>query len=283
MFHHMIRLCGTGSKLTKLPKVLLQQDFQSEKWVRENILAFWVIFLMCWRWWFSLSSVGSQTWVIQLKVLGIFNCCKTSVKGRTQIQTQHSGAVIIWNFQLTGWFWCQCTTLQKCETNADGFKSLLKHSSSTECVCWFHFSDKYLSELCTILALTICLAHLVLGQDTFYKWDGLLSDKKKVKVHNLDCWFFCFQKLSEYVTLVQLIGCHPDVLDAKWIASELNYTKGCSYHHRGLWMSQSSNIQTLASTLDMTRYLLIMFLPLGLRWDHHLSHSFIPLKLSKIQ
>jgi len=102
MFHHMIRLCGTGSKLTKLPKVLLQQDFQPEKWVQENILAFWVIFLMRWRWWFSLSSVQSHTWVIQLKVLGIFNCCKTSVKGNIMkdwgSDTNHSGGLhqVLW-------------------------------------------------------------------------------------------------------------------------------------------------------------------------------------------
>ncbi len=167
MFHHMIRLCGTGSKLTKLPKVLLQQDFQSEKWVRENILAFWVIFLMRWRWWFSLSSVGSHTWVIQLKVLGIFNCCETSVKGRTQIQTQHSGAVIIWNFQLTGWFWCQCTTLQKwdqCWWLQIVAETFLQHwvclliSFFRQVPLWtlHHFGVDYL--LSTLL---------VLGQDTF--------------------------------------------------------------------------------------------------------------------
>ncbi len=129
---------------------------------------------MLWTWWFSLSSVGSHTWVIQLKVLEIFNCCKTSVKGRTQIQTQHSGAVIIWDFQLTGWFWCHCTTLQKCETNADGFKLLLKYSSNTECACWFHLPLWTLHPFGVDYLLSTLL---VLGQDTFCRWDDLLSDK----------------------------------------------------------------------------------------------------------
>ncbi len=164
MFHHMIRSCGTGSKLTKLPKVLVQQ----EKWVRENILAFWVIFLMLWRWWFSLSSVGSHTWVIQLKVLGIFQLLQNFCQGQNSDSNSafwschylkfSADRLILMSVYNLAEVWDQCWWLQiVAETFLQHWVCLLI-SFFRQVPLWtlHHFGVDYL--LSTLL---------VLGQDTF--------------------------------------------------------------------------------------------------------------------
>ncbi len=132
---------------------------------------------MLWRWWFSLSSVGSHMgnsnqslWNFQL----LQNFCQgQNSDSNSTFWSCHylrfsADRLILMSVYNLAEVWDQCWWLQiVAETFLQHWVCLLI-SFSRQVPLWtlHHFGVDYL--LSTLL---------VLGQDTFYKWDDLLSDK----------------------------------------------------------------------------------------------------------